>query len=926
MTTQWAGVGARWMAVSALALATSTGCLDEPDEGELELAASVPARVLSGTALFVVADASAVGAGDSAVKRRLEGLGLSVAVKSDGQARASDASGKAVIVLSSSIDSAVLGGIFRDAAVPVVSWEHALHDELGMATDAGTVADQTSIEVVHGAHPAAAGLRDAVTVGVRGPVRWGTPGRGAAIVALAGGGSRRAAHFVYEAGAALTTGAAAPARRVGTFLDHATSQQLTDAGWALFDASLVWATGARAVPAVAPVCALSGQALFVVADASAVGDGDAAVRRRLEDLGLRVTTRSDGQVRARDAGGMRLVVISSSVDSNLLGAMFRDTAVPVVTWEHALYGDLAMASEDGGSDDDQKRIDMMVSSHPLAALLSGDVQVLSSTGTVRWARPVASAVVVARPAGSSRRAAHFAIEAGAALSGNRTAPARRVGTFLDHGSSHRLKPAGWALFDAAVVWAAGGGAPRPVAALITGDHDLEPGDGAIKARLEALGFATRVVRQSSLQHTSLAGVRLVVVTESTQSAEIGSYFAERPIPAVIAEYNLLDDMGMATSRGTASGQREVDIARPGSRLAAGLSGRVRVYRDSMIESWGRPAPSADIAAALPGDGSKATVFGYEAGAAMFGLAAPARRVGLFVFKGDNLTDAGWALFDASVAWAASPAVDNVCGDGRDTGVGACVRTVCDSTGCRPVARTDGARCDDGSYCTVDDSCSAGVCEGTARSCDATVDACTTATCDEAADTCVATPRDDCEITCTTPAALDAYREGWRSGHRRIHRSWRTTDDCDALEGFLDRASVRLEELLAERDAAEPSSDRRCRISGKFDGGLAALESIQLACDDACVMQGALVGAAASAAYCELAIETAGSIEVDEWLRGPVNLCGLSHEITCDGVFIDETSRYVSPAGTCAPYTRAPHVDIWDRSRERSCDYQNRDGG
>jgi hypothetical protein len=924
MTTQWAGVGARWMAVSALALATSTGCLDEPDEGELELAASVPARVLSGTALFVVADASAVGAGDSAVKRRLEGLGLSVAVKSDGQARASDASGKAVIVLSSSIDSAVLGGIFRDAAVPVVSWEHALHDELGMATDAGTVADQTSIEVVHGAHPAAAGLRDAVTVGVRGPVRWGTPGRGAAIVALAGGGSRRAAHFVYEAGAALTTGAAAPARRVGTFLDHATSDRLSDAGWALFDASLVWATGARAVPAVAPVCALSGQALFVVADASAVGDGDAAVRRRLEDLGLRVTTRSDGQVRASDAGGMRLVVISSSVDSNLLGAMFRDTAVPVVTWEHALYGDLAMASEDGGSDDDQKRIDMMVSSHPLAALLSGDVQVLSSTGTVRWARPVASAVVVARPAGSSRRAAHFAIETGAALSGNRTAPARRVGTFLDHGSSHRLKPAGWALFDAAIVWAAGGGAARPVAALVTGDHDLEPGDGAIKARLEALGFATRVVRQSSLHHTSLAGVRLVVVTESTQSAEIGSYFAERPIPTVIAEYNLLDDMGMATSRGTADNQRDVDIARPASRLAAGLSGRVRVYRDGMIEAWGRPAASADVAATLPGDSSKATVFGYESGAAMFGLTAPARRVGLFVFRGDNLSDSGWALFDASVSWAASQPVDNVCGDGRDGGVGACVRTVCDSSGCRPVARADGARCDDGLYCTVDDACTAGVCEGTARSCDGVVDACTTASCDEAGDTCVATPREDeCELACTTPSALEAYRDGWRSGHRRMHRSWRTTDDCDALEGFLDRAFVRLEELLAERDAAETTGDRRCRISGKFDGALTALEEVQLACDDACILEGARVGAAASAAYCELAIETAGAIAIDEWLRGPVNLCGLSHEITCDSVFIDETSRYTSPAGTCGPYTRAPYVDIWDRSRERSCDYRNR---
>jgi len=91
-----------------------------------------------------------------------------------------------------------------------------------------------------------------------------------------------------------------------------------------------------------------------------------------------------------------------------------------------------------------------------------------------------------------------------------------------------------------------------------------------------------------------------------------------------------------------------------------------------------------------------------------------------------------------------------------------------------------------------------------------------------------------------------------------------------------------------------------------------------------VMRGAVVGAAATAAYCELAIGAGGAIEVEEWLRGPINLCGLSHEITCDSVFISETVTYQSEAGVCAPYTEGTYFEQWDRSRERSCDYRNRD--
>src|SRR5262249_23918269 len=51
--------------------------------------------------------------------------------------------------------------------------------------------------------------------------------------------------------------------------------------------------------------------------------------------------------------------------------------------------------------------------------------------------------------------------------------------------------------------------------------------------------------------------------------------------------------------------------------------------------------------------TRIVVFGYEKGAAMFGLSAPARRVGLFLndTTAAALASNGWRLFDAVVGWA-----------------------------------------------------------------------------------------------------------------------------------------------------------------------------------------------------------------------------------------------------------------------------------
>lgn len=92
---------------------------------------------------------------------------------------------------------------------------------------------------------------------------------------------------------------------------------------------------------------------------------------------------------------------------------------------------------------------------------------------------------------------------------------------------------------------------------------------------------------------------------------------------------------------------------PAHPLAAGRSGLVTVTTARTTLAWGKPAAGAAIVARLPANPGRAAIFAYEKGMGMVGLAAPARRVGLFL--GDtaaaSLTADGWALFDAAVRWA-----------------------------------------------------------------------------------------------------------------------------------------------------------------------------------------------------------------------------------------------------------------------------------
>jgi hypothetical protein len=191
--------------------------------------------------------------------------------------------------------------------------------------------------------------------------------------------------------------------------------------------------------------------------------GDSVIINRLEAQGFLVTVIDDDDVQPTDAAGKALVIISSTSASGDINTKFTDVAVPVINWEEAVMDDLLVTGDSGsapdhhGSSADLSRIDILAPEHPLAAGLSGTVQVTSTPQTMSWgvsdATPT-NAIVVARAAGDSTKWAIWAYEKGALLfDGVTPAPERRINFFFNGASTTANTPAAFQLFDAAVNWA-----------------------------------------------------------------------------------------------------------------------------------------------------------------------------------------------------------------------------------------------------------------------------------------------------------------------------------------------------------------------------------------------------------------------------------------------------------------------------------------
>jgi hypothetical protein len=198
-----------------------------------------------------------------------------------------------------------------------------------------------------------------------------------------------------------------------------------------------------------------------------------------------------------------------------------------------------------------------------------------------------------------------------------------------------------------------------------GRHPTDLLDGALVRHLEGQGFLVQVADEADVALADLAGKALVMISPSASDllgdrmAELG--LADADVPILCSRPDLYADLGLAPPGEDAAdyvgNATRLEIVAPAHPLAAGLAGPVQVTRAPGHLGWAQPGPGAVRVAAFPDarKSNRASIFGYERGAPLVSAGrAPARRVGFFIHPdlGPYFTDAGWALLDAAVRWAA----------------------------------------------------------------------------------------------------------------------------------------------------------------------------------------------------------------------------------------------------------------------------------
>jgi hypothetical protein len=195
------------------------------------------------------------------------------------------------------------------------------------------------------------------------------------------------------------------------------------------------------------------RALLIVGDPAAPTAGDSRLRAVLQSRGFQVQLGDDGAA-VPEAAGVQLVVLASSSASATLGSKFRDLTAPVLTLESGVLGEMQLTGPTAGADYGEEpgtSVTIIRPGHPLAAILTDDVNVVTRTAAMTWGRPAAGAIQVATFQGTPGKAAIFGYETGAAMVGM-MAPARRVGLFAADDAAEWLSPGGVQLVAAAIDW------------------------------------------------------------------------------------------------------------------------------------------------------------------------------------------------------------------------------------------------------------------------------------------------------------------------------------------------------------------------------------------------------------------------------------------------------------------------------------------
>ena len=168
---------------------------------------------------------------------------------------------------------------------------------------------------------------------------------------------------------------------------------------------------------------------------------------------------------------------------------------------------------------------------------------------------------------------------------------------------------------------------------------------------------------------------LVIVSESTLSMKLQNKLKSTTTPILSYEAFIQDDMGLTAKErpgdpgepddylyGVREKDTEIDIVMPDHPLAAGLKGRVAIYKVPKEVTWGKVGKNAKVIATLKGRKDAATIYVYNKGVELFdGTVSAGMRIGFFLEE-ENVTGTsnfmtadGLRLFDAAVKFGLSGA-------------------------------------------------------------------------------------------------------------------------------------------------------------------------------------------------------------------------------------------------------------------------------
>ncbi|MEM8931116.1 MAG: PKD domain-containing protein [Acidobacteriota bacterium] len=196
------------------------------------------------------------------------------------------------------------------------------------------------------------------------------------------------------------------------------------------------------------------------------------------------------------------------------------------------------------------------------------------------------------------------------------------------------------------------------ALMVVGNVALGAGDRAIHDRLVADGWSVLPIDDGASTTGDATGHDLVLISSTVSSNQVQAKFRDVPVPVLVWEPYVLDDLGMTGTTsgldyGSETGQTAVTIRDPGHPLSASFDGSVTITSTAGKLTYGRAGAGATGVSRVGTRRERLGTLAYETGDTMVGHVAPARRVSTFLSDttAASLTVDGWALVDAAVCWA-----------------------------------------------------------------------------------------------------------------------------------------------------------------------------------------------------------------------------------------------------------------------------------